>query len=58
MIFQVILKALTGLAMRLVSEEIAKELILYGLSKLVQSSKNTWDDELLEIAKKKWDEGK
>ncbi len=55
MLGTVLLKALTSLAMALVSEEVVKEVVLFAMRKLVKSTKNTWDDELLEIAEKKWD---
>ena len=52
----IILKVLSSILMSLVSEQVVKELVLFAIRKLVKSSKNTWDDELLEIAEKKWEE--
>ena len=58
MIATLLLKALSGLAMSLMSEKVIKELLLFGMKRLVESTENTWDDELLEIAEKKWNETK
>lgn len=52
----VVLKVLSGLAMSLVSERVLKELTMFAMKRLVESTKNTWDNELLEIAEKKWKE--
>jgi hypothetical protein len=54
MIATLILKALSGLAMSLMSEKVIKELVLFGMKRLVESTENTWDNELMEIAESKW----
>jgi len=54
MIATLILKALSGLAMSLMSEKVIKELVLFGMKRLVESTKNTWDNELMAIAESKW----
>lgn len=52
--WQVLVSVLTKLAMSLVAEETLKKLVIWGMQKLVASTENTWDDELLEIAEQKW----
>jgi hypothetical protein len=54
MVATLILKALSGLAMSLMSEKVIKELVLFGMKRLVESTENTWDNELMEIAESKW----
>lgn len=48
----IIIKALSSLGLRLLSEKLIEELILWGLEKLAKSSKTRVDDELLEMAKR------
>lgn len=52
--WQILVSVLTKLAMSLVAEETLKKLIVWGMQKLVASTENTWDDELLKIAEEKW----
>lgn len=52
--WSVLVSVLTKLAMSLVAEDVLKKLVLWGMEKLVQSTENEWDNELLEIAESKW----
>ena len=54
MIASLIGKALASIALSLATQEVAKDVIMWVIAKMVKSSKNTWDDELLEIAEAKW----
>jgi hypothetical protein len=58
MIATLLLKALSGLAMSLMSEKVIKELVMFGMKRLVESTDNTWDNELMAIAESKWNETK
>lgn len=51
----ILLKAVTGIGMKLLSEKLVMELIIWAMGKLVKSTKNKWDDELYEMAKSKID---
>ena len=50
----VFISVITKMAMSLVAEDVLKKLVMFGMEKLVASTENTWDDELLAIAEKKW----
>lgn len=52
--WSVLISVLTKLAMSLVAEDVLKKLVLWGMQRLVESTENTWDNELLEIAEAKW----
>lgn len=56
--WSVLVSVLTKLAMSLVAEDVLKKLVLWGMEKLVASTENTWDNELLEIAEEKWNKSK
>ena len=53
-ILSVIMSAITKLAMSLVAEDTVKELVMWGMKRLSESTENTWDDELIAIAEAKW----
>ena len=52
MVFRMILVALKSIGMALLSEAVIKKLVIWGLEKLVESTKTTADNELLEMVKK------
>jgi hypothetical protein len=56
--WSVLISVLTKLAMSLVAEDVLKKLVLWGMQRLVESTENTWDNELLEIAEAKWNNTK
>jgi hypothetical protein len=56
--WSVLISVLTKLAMSLVAEDVLKKLVLWGMQRLVESTENTWDNELLEIAEAKWQSNK
>ena len=51
----ILLKAVTGIGMKLLSEKLVMELIVWAMGKLVKSTKNKWDDELYDLAKSELD---
>lgn len=53
-ILSVLVSAITKLAMSLVAEDTVKELVMWGMKRLSESTENTWDDELIAIAEAKW----
>ncbi len=53
MILSTVLKALGSVGMKLLSEKLVIELVIWALGKLVKSTENGWDDELYEMALKK-----
>ena len=52
--WSVLMSVLTKMAMSLVAEDVLKKLVMWGMEKLVASTENTWDDELLKMAEEKW----
>lgn len=48
----IILKALTSIGLSLISEKAIKEFLLWILQKGADSSKATWDNELVDLVKK------
>ena len=50
MILSTVLKALGSVGMKLLSEKLVIELVIWALGKLVKSTENGWDDELYSMA--------
>ena len=52
---EIILKTITSMGLRLLSEKVLEELFMWILDKLVKSSNTKYDDELLDMVKRHLD---